>query len=402
MTDGLWVLLPSAQRRDGGWIDDVLAARARERGYENRLTEVGDFPRQRVEVIRGPDSERALNERFYRRGWTDGLPVTAPTLGRIEAMIRAGGQAANHVVGILEPLQGVASVEKIAANAVMAGCEPAHFPVVLAAVAALAEPEFNLRGVQTTDENVTPLVVVSGPVADDLGINSRFGALGPGWRANAAIGRAVRLVMHNIGGGWPGIVSFAGLGQPGRYGLCFAEDDAANPWQPLRVELGFEPAGSIVVVGRAESVINVTGGLEDLASVMGSAASGFAMLHSGKVTVVLAPFVARELADRGISKADAKAFLHAEGRMPTARWRKTWLHDRLIAAERWPDWVQAAAEQGAIPAVAAPDDITIVVAGGDIPIPQCAYFPSWGFPPCRIAKRIPLTARHDETRAPKP
>ena len=406
MTDGLWVLLPTAERRGGGWIDDVLVERVREHtrdhGLEDRLAEVGDFPRQRVEVIRAADPERALGERFYRRGWTDGLPVTAPTVGRVDEMVRAGGRAALDVVAILEPLQGLATVEKIATNAVMAGCEPAHFPVVLAAVEALAEPEFNLRGVQTTDENVAPLVVVSGPVAEQLGVNSRFGALGPGWRANAAIGRAIRLVMHNIGGGWPGIVSFAGLGHPGRYSLCFAEDEAANPWQPLRVELGFDKADSIVVVGRAESVITITGGLDDLASVMGSAASGFAMLHSGKVVVVLAPFVARELSDRGMAKADAKAYLHAEGRMPTALWRRTWLHDRLIAADRWPDWVMEAAEQGAIPAVASPDDITIVVAGGDIPIPQCAYFPSWGFPPCRIAKRIPLTAPGRDTQSPKP
>jgi hypothetical protein len=125
---------------------------------------------------------------------------------------------------------------------------------------------------------------------------------------------------------------------------------------------------------------------------MGSAASGFSMLHDGKVTVVLAPFVASELAKQGWDKAAAKQYLFEEGRMPPEAWRRTWLAERLIEADQWPDWVRAAAEEGAIPAVAGPEDITIVVAGGDIPIPQCAYFPSWGFPPCRIAKRIAAPA----------
>jgi len=384
-----WVLLPTAQRRDGGWIDDVLAERARERGMDRRLTLVGDFPRQRVEVVRGSDSHATVGQLFYRRGWTDGLPIVAPTIGRVEAMVRAAsGRPAAEVVATLEPLQGQASIEKLAVNAVMAGCDPAHFPVLLAAVEGLAEPEFNLRGVQTTDENVAPLMIVSGPAAARLEMNAGFGALGPGWQANAAIGRALRLVMHNIGGGWPEAVAFAGLGHPGRYTLCFAEDDQANPWEPLRVELGFDSDDSIVVLGRAETMINVTGGLEELASVMGSAASAFTMLHSGKVTVVLAPFVAQELAKQGRSKADAKNYLFEHGRMPAEHWRGGWLNRRLVGTKQWPAWVRDAAAEGAVPTVRGPDDITIVVAGGDIPIPQSAYFPSWGFPPCRIAKKF--------------
>ncbi|MDP6707276.1 MAG: hypothetical protein QF893_13100 [Alphaproteobacteria bacterium] len=388
----LWLLTPTAERRDGGWIDDVLAQRVAERGLDARLDQVGRFPRQRVEVLRGDEPERRVNELYYRRGWTDGLPVVPPTLGRVEAMLRQTARPATQVIAPLEPLLGLATVEKVAANAVMAGCLPAHSPVVLAAVEAIAEPEFNLRGVQTTDENVTPLVIVSGPLAAALDINASFGALGPGWRANAAIGRALRLVMHNIGGGWPAVVAFAGLGQPGRYTLCFAEDEATNPWPSLREELGFGAEESVVVVSRAETAINVTGGLDDLASVMGSAASAFSMLHDGKVTVVLAPFVAAELAKQGWDKAAAKQYLHDKGRMSAEAWRRTWLHQRLIEADRWPDWVLNAAEEGAIPAVAGPDDITIVVAGGDIPIPQCAYFPSWGFPPARVAKRIEASA----------
>ncbi len=386
----LWILLPTGQRASGEWIDDTLYSRAQEQGLLERLTQVAAFPRQRVEVVRGGDGEARVNEIFYRRGWTDGLPIVAPTMARVDAMLRGGGRARNTVLGEAEPLKGVVTVEKVAINAVMAGCEDAHMPVVLAAAEALLEPEFNLRGVQTTDENVTPLLLLSGPAAKTMHMNSRFGALGPGWRANAAIGRAVRLIMHNLGGGWPGAVAFAGLGQPGRYSLCLAEDEEFNPWESLREELGFAVDDNVLVVQRAESVVNVTGGLDDLASVMASATSAFSRLHGGKVAVILAPYVAKLLADQGHSKQDAKAYLHAHGLAPAAAFEKSWLHARLAGKTRWPRWVKDGVAAGGVPAVESPDDITIIVAGGDIPIPQCAYLPTWGFPACRIAKRIDL------------
>ena len=384
----LWLLLPTAQRRDGGWIDDVLRQRVAEKGLDDRLNAVGEFPRQRVEVLQGETPENLMGELYYRRGWTDGLPVVPPTLGRVEAMVRGAERDAREVVGELEPLMGLATVERIAANAVMAGCVPELFPFVLAAVEAVAEPEFNLRGVQTTDENVAPLLILSGPATRRAGFNDGFGALGPGWRANAAVGRALRLVMHNIGGGWPAAVSFAGLAQPGRYTLCLAECIEDNPWESLAVELGHAPEATVAVVQRAETCVNVTGGLADLASAMGSAPSIFTMLYNGIVAVVLAPFVAQELASRGWTKSDVKRRLFETGRMPAEAWRESWLATRLIEAERWPAWVREAAESGAIPAVAGPQDITLIVAGGNLAIPQGAYFPSWGFPPCRVVREI--------------
>lgn len=386
----LWVLLPTGQRASGEWIDDTLRARAEEQGLLERLTQVAAFPRQRVEIVRGPDAEGRVNELFYRRGWGDGLPIVAPTMARVDAMVRAGGRPRNQVLGEAEPLKGVVSVEKVAINAVMAGCEPAHMPVVLAAAEALLEPEFNLRGVQATDENVTPLLIVSGPAAKALQMNSRFGALGPGWRANAAIGRAVRLIMHNLGGGWPAAVAFAGLGQPGRYTLCLAEDEEFNPWESLREELGFSAQDNVLVVQRAESVVNVTGGLDDLATVMASATSAFSRLHGGKVAVILAPYVAKLLADEGKSKADVRRYLHDHSGAPAAQFEKSWLASRLAGKTKWPRWVRDGVAQDKVPAVESPDDITIIVAGGDIPIPQSAYLPTWGFPACRIAKKVDL------------
>jgi hypothetical protein len=282
-------------------------------------------------------------------------------------------------------------VEKLAANAVMAGCRPEYFPVVVAAVQALLDPAFNLRGVQTTDENVAPLLLVNGPVGPALGINADYGALGPGWQANATIGRALRLIMNNVGGGWPGAVSFAGLGQPARYTLCLAERAHDSPWPALHADLGYRPDQSAVTVLRAETAINVTGGLDELASVMGSAASLFAMLHDGKVAVIVAPFVARRLARESWSKDDVKRYLHSRGRVAAETWRRSWLRSAVRPVE-WPAWVAEAAGSGAIPAVRDPDDITVVVAGADLAIPQHAYFPSWGHPPCRITREIVMPA----------
>jgi hypothetical protein len=386
-TETLWLVLPAAQRASGEWIDDTLRERLCEQGLLAKAPLAGDFPRLRVEVIRGHDAWGRANELFYLRGWTDGFPIIPPEVGKVEQMVECTGLPRDHVVAELEPLRGLATIEKIAVNAIMAGCLPEHISILITLTAAIAAPEFNLRGVQTTDENVTPLLIFSGDAAARLGINSGFGALGPGWRANAVIGRALRLIMHNLGGGWPAAVSLAGLGQPGRYSLCFAEHAALNPWEPLHVELGFDLAASTVTLMRVESVINVTGGLEEIASVMGSAASQFSLMHGGKVAVVLAPYVARQLAQNRWSKRDVKRWLYEHGRIAKAQWEHWW-GPKTLASHQWPQWVARAAAQGAIPVVEDPDDITVVVAGGDLHIPQHAYLPTWGFPPCRITRQL--------------
>ncbi len=385
------MLLPAGQRASGEWIDPPLRARVEEQGLLARTPLAGEFPRQRVEVVRAADPTAEVNRLYRLRGWTDGLPIVPPTLGRLDEMIDHGPLDRHAILGEMEPLGGVASVEKVAANAVMAGCQPEHFPVVLAAVQAILDPEFNLRGVQTTDENVAPLLIVNGPAGRRLGVNAGGGALGPGWAANATIGRAVRLVMTNIGGGWPGAVSFAGLGQPARYSLCLAEREGDTPWPALHIELGYRPEQSTVTVMRAETVINVTGGLDELASVIGSAASLFGILHSGKATVILSPFTARRLAGEGWTRADVRRELYTRGRLPAETWRRSWIHATVRASD-WPEWARAAAESGSIPAVREPDDLTLVVAGADLPIPQHAYCPSWGHPPCRVTREIVLPA----------
>jgi hypothetical protein len=297
---------------------------------------------------------------------------------------------ASDVLGEVEPLKGLATIEKVAANAVMAGCRPDHFPVVLAAVEAALDPAFNLRGLQTTDENAAPLIVVNGPIVRALDINASFGVLGPGWHANAAIGRALRLVLNNLGGGWPGAVSFAGLGHAGRYTMCIAENEAQSPWPPQHVDLGFDASASTVTLFRAETAINVTGGLAEIASVMGSSASAFQILWSGIATVLLSPATATALARDGLSKADAGRWLWENGRWPRAQWEASWLYQTVASPDRWPPWVHASAGEGRVAPTAKPEDIVLVVTGGDIPIAQHVYCPSWGFPPARVVRPVQL------------
>ena len=376
MNDTLWILNPSGQTAAGAWIDDTLQARVDERRMRSKWPLAGCFPRQRVEVVRGIDPVAEVARLFDLRGWTDGLPVIAPTMGKVEEMLDYSPLSRNAVIGELDPLKGLATAEKVAVNAVMAGCRPDYLPVVLTAVAALSEPDFNLRGVQTTDENVTPLILVNGPITRQIGMNDSFGCLGPGWRANATIGRAVRLVMQNIGGGWPAVVAFAGLGQPGRYTLCFSENETRSPWEPLHTDAGYHADQNVVTVLRSESAINVTGGLEEVASVMGSAASAFSWLHGGVVTVVISPATATALSKEGISKEEARQWLYENGRISAAALETLWIRKNVGKAKEWPDWAEAA-----------------IAAGADGLIVEVHPTPPWNHP-----RRLPLLSQVEMSR----
>src|ERR687892_1445386 len=159
-------------------------------------------------------------EDLYARGLTDGLPVVPPTRERVERAIEACGRSADELIALVPPNYGRATVEKIAINAVMAGCRPEYLPVVIAAVEGACDPAFNLHGVATSTHFAAPLILVNGPVRARIGLNSSFGVFGPGFRANATVGRALRLLMINIGGGAPGDISMSTFGHPGRYTYC--------------------------------------------------------------------------------------------------------------------------------------------------------------------------------------
>jgi hypothetical protein len=192
-------------------------------------------------------------EALYARGVTDGLPVVPPTRERVAAAVAASGRAGDALVALVPPNFGRATVEKIAINAVMAGCRPEYFPVVLAAVEAACDPSFNLHGVSTSTHFSSPLIVVHGPIRTRIGLNCSFGVFGPGHRANATIGRALRLVMINVGGVRPGETSMSTFGHPGRYTYCIGEHEEASPWPPYHAGRGLAAADSAVTVFAGEA-----------------------------------------------------------------------------------------------------------------------------------------------------
>ena len=187
-------------------------------------------------------------EACFARGWTDGLPVVPPTPERVARMLTGTTRAPDDVVAVVPPDLVECTVEKVAANAVMAGCRPEHLPIVLAAVEGACTDEFNIHGLLATTWFAAPVVVVNGPIARAVGMNSGVNAMGQGNRANASIGRALQLVVRNVGGGRPGEIDRATLGQPGKYTFCFAEDEAGSPWEPLHVERGFDRNTSTVTL----------------------------------------------------------------------------------------------------------------------------------------------------------
>jgi hypothetical protein len=215
-------------------IIERLRIRFNETGLRSRRIEIG-----------GDEDEQ---EAMYERGWSDGLPLVPPTEERVLKMLDGTSREPQEVIGLIPPALAPATVEKIAINAVMAGCKPEYLPVVLAAVEAVLEEGFAMHGVLATTMFVGPVVVVNGPIRRQIGMNAKGNALGQGNRANAAIGRALQLVIRNIGGGRPQEVDRATLGNPGKYTYCFAEDEEGSCWEPLSVERGMRPGQSAVTV----------------------------------------------------------------------------------------------------------------------------------------------------------
>jgi hypothetical protein len=225
--------------------DEVDRLRARFEG--------GSLRSRRVEIAEAEDEHEAL----FARGWTDGLPVVPPTPERVLRMLEGTTRAPDEIVATVPPDLVDCTVEKVAVNAVMAGCLPEHLPVVLAAVEAACTSEFNIHGLLATTWFSGPLVLVNGPIATRIGMNSGHNAMGQGNRANATIGRALQLVIRNVGGGRPQEVDRATLGWPGKYTFCFAEAEDTSPWEPLATTRGVEgDAVTLFAAGGVQGVVD--------------------------------------------------------------------------------------------------------------------------------------------------
>lgn len=208
---------------------------------------------RRVELASLEDGMEAM----FARGWSDGLPLVPPTEERVLAMLSGTTRAPDEIVTVVPPDLVECTVEKIAINAVLAGCKPEYLPVVLAAVEASCTDRFNMHGVLATTMGVGPVLVVNGPIGRAIGMNSGMNVFGQGNRANSTIGRALQLVVRNVGGGRPGEVDRATYGNPGKLGFCFAEDEEGSPWGPLSSDLGADAGMNTVTVFAGEGPRNV-------------------------------------------------------------------------------------------------------------------------------------------------
>jgi hypothetical protein len=302
---------------------------------------------------------------YQERGWTDGLPIVPPTEARVRACLAYTDRDPRDLIGVLPPRQGEATVERIAVNAVMAGCKPEYFPVVLTAIEALADPLFNLDSVQATTHPVAPLIVVNGPIAREIGIHAGYNAFGQGFRANVTIGRAVRLVLMNVGGGLPGTGDRATQGSPAKIAYCVAENEAENPWEPLHVEAGLPADVSTVTTFGCEAPHNIQdhysntarGVLLVVAGAMGQAGSNN-LLGRGWPLLSLGPEHAATIAKEGFTKKQVKEFLFEHARYPLAK-----LGPEYRAAQLKRHDVRDAPDT-MIPIVRSADDISVIVVGG--------------------------------------
>jgi hypothetical protein len=321
---------------------------------------------------RAADEADAI-EFCFAQGWTDGLPVVPPTPERVERMLRAARLDPVHEITHIAHRAVSVTAEKVAINAVMAGCRPEYMPVVVAAVEGIGDPRWSYHGPGTSTAGAGVLVIVNGPVARELDVNAGDNLFGPGWRANLTIGRAVRLVMRNVCGSMPGALDRGTLGHPGKLSYVIAENEAESPWTPLHVERGFRPDQSAVTIVAAAAprqfynqLSNTAEGV--LATLADDMRASGNLMGQPNFVVVLAGEHMRTIAGSGWNKAMIREFLFQHTKNSHAHLKRT---QQMAGA------VQPDDETRIRPLVESPDDILVVAAGGRAGAFSC-YIPGWG------------------------
>lgn len=373
----------------GGLSDPQVIDRAAQL-YESLREQLARTPARsepsaaaQAQRLRAPADPAELQAWFFERGSSDGFPVIAPTPEAVARMVEGSGRGAQDLIGIVPPRGGMATVEQIAVNAVMAGCRPQHMPVLLTAVAAMLEPRFNLASVQATTHPVAPLLIVHGPIATRLEMNAGAGAFGPSAMANAVMGRAVRLILWNIGGAVPGTVDRSTQGSPSKYSFCMAENIEASPWGPFIAERGLDAQASAVTVFGAEPPHNVNDHEHgDAAGILRVAADVLRTLGSNtwfiawqgrkELMLILGPEHAASIASSGWSRRQVREYLFEA----IARRRDELALGGMYGMRDWPPQLEALASEALVPAVPSPDDILVLVAGGQGK--HSAALPSFG------------------------
>jgi hypothetical protein len=341
----------------------------------NAPNEAGD----RADTLECVDDLDEINRLYRERRWSDGLPIVPPTVARVERMLQETKRRRDELVARVAPGYGAATVERIAINAVMAGCDPQYLPVLIAATKAIADPGFNLQGIQATTNPVAVWLVVNGPLRKTLNVNEAFNCIGQGRWANATLGRAMRLILQNIGGALPGEMDRATQGQPGKFSFCCAENEEASPWEPLHVERGFEPDQSTVTVVGAEGTLNMNTHSKDANELVRVIAETLVhppsneYVHGGEPWLILGPEHAEILKRGGLTKAALKQKLWEESKMPASSLAVKEL-ERARASrteelgELVPDLLLPISPQA--------ENIMLIVAGG--PGTHSVYVPCFG------------------------
>ena len=334
---------------------------------------------RRVEVDASFD---AIQDYYEQQGWTDGLPVVPATEDLVRRMLFPYGQDPSTSLGVVQPRNAEVTLEKVAINAVMAGCKPEHFPVVVAAVKAALKPDFNIASVQATTGGAAPAVIVNGPLARELGINGDSGCFGPGYRANAVIGRAFRLFVRNVAGLIPGEMDKATLALPARYTFCFAENEERSPWESRHEELGLDSSASMVTLMGVRGMYTIMEstsptGIQVLRTLVGSLRTiGFSNYYQtgtgAQMALVLCPEHAAEIHASGLSKKDVREYVFQNARMPLSR-LKGIAH---YGNRNWPKWIDETDPDAMIPIVGSAEDVVVIVAGGDGR--HSAWLAGWG------------------------
>ena len=338
-----------------------------------------------AETLRVGPTLEDYQELVAAKGWGDGLPVVPPTPERVQAMLDAVVEPADLSLGLMPPSRRETTVEAIAVNAVMAGCRPEHFAVVLAAVRAVLDPAFNLYGIQATTNPVAPLILVNGPGAAAMGFNGGSNCLGTGWPANATVGRALRLVMSNIGDAKPDGSDRATHGFPGKFTFCTAENEAASPWGPFHVWRGYEPTDTVVtVMGIAQfhNIVEfVTTEPDEILAVLAAnlAIPGTNNIsYGGEPALALCPEHAEILGSGGYSRDDVARYLFEHARCDMS---KSPPAAQAMLRSRRPSWCELADW----PICDRAEDLLIFVCGG--PGTHSLSLPSFG-PTTAISRKV--------------
>lgn len=338
-------------------------------------------PRDTVRIHDVSDDPVNAIDFCFEQGWTDGLPVVPPSVDRVDQMLLYEGRPAETVIAWHSVTGFECTIHAAAVNAVMAGCKPEYLPVIVAALEAMNEPDFNFHSSTASTGGSSPLLVVSGPMAEDLGMNSDANLFGPGNRANATIGRTIRLILMNVFRMISGISDKSTQGNPGKYSLCIAERDRGNPW-PLLVEEQSYPDGvSSVTVFAGGGFCNVenhgANTPEQVLGTLADAMANYGCLTVGQSAVVLAPEHARIISEAGWNRAEVREYLF------TQAYRRV-IDLKSIGKFRQKDYDLQHSDGGTSPLIKrdqlhrglTPEDILLVVGGGDAGGHSC-FIPSW-------------------------